>query len=181
MQRIKNPNRLDAGIKGWIAKTARKHYWRVCEWYDYVDLVQDGMLCYCICNERYGHKVETQAHFMALVKRVFMNHIHDLAAKKSRAPDGILRDFSKTKFEDVDQALEYLTQPQQEEATGYTLLSQLPAELRLLLRGILANGDAPIRRSRLGHPETMNSYLCRLAGLNPDSCDVVQQLKAHFG
>src|SRR5690554_2636340 len=81
---------FDAGLKRWIRATAYKNYWRVSHWYDLEDLIQDGYMAYCTCAEHYGHLVrkrkpsaEDRRNFMALVKRTFENHIHDLATKRT--------------------------------------------------------------------------------------------------
>ena len=47
---------FDAGVRGWIVKTAYKHYWRVSSYYEFDDLVQDGYLCYAKCLRTFRPK-----------------------------------------------------------------------------------------------------------------------------
>lgn len=81
---------LDDGLKKWIVVTARRNYWRVSAWYDLDDLIQDGYLCYQKCVVKYARLIrkrrpskDDRRNFMALVKRAYENHIHDLASKRT--------------------------------------------------------------------------------------------------
>src|ERR1700723_269173 len=74
---------LDAGLKGWMVNTARKHYWKVASHYEFEDLIQDGYLCFAKCRAGFkyeggpdfGHNRKT---FMAFFQMAFINHITDL-------------------------------------------------------------------------------------------------------
>lgn len=81
---------LDEGMKRWIYRTARRHYWRVASWYDLDDLIQEGFLAYQKCQVKYARlarkrnpRPEDRRNFMALVMRAFENRIHDLASKRT--------------------------------------------------------------------------------------------------
>lgn len=66
---------------------------------------------------------------------------------------------------------------QPEEATFAVLLTQLPRELRDLLV-TLANDAIQFPRER---NETINQWLCRLAGLSSHTFDIETTLRKHFG
>lgn len=170
MQRPKRKHRLDAGIRGWIVNTAKKHYWRIPPWYELDDLIQEGYFCYSICNLKYGHDL-TPSHFMALVKVTFINHIHDIANLKTRNAAELMVPADSPLF----------SRAVPEEATFFTLLKQLPKELQELLF-ILLNDARNIPMLRDGKDrETTNEYLCRLIGVDPTCVNLQSVFKEHFG
>jgi hypothetical protein len=83
---------LDAGMRGWIVNFANANHWRVKDWYELDDLIQDGYLCYAkVRNHRNYVSLTIKKHpsdddrrnFMALVKVAFENHVKTLAANHS--------------------------------------------------------------------------------------------------
>ena len=170
MKRPKRSHRLDAGIRGWLVNTAKKNYWRVPSWYDLDDLIQDGYICYSICNRKYGHDLQP-SHFMALVKVSYINHIHDLANSKTRNSPELIVPMDSPVF----------SRAEPEEATFFTLLKQLPNELQELLF-ILLNDAKSIPMLRNGRErESTNAYLCRLIGVDPEYVNLQAVFKEHFG
>lgn len=170
MKRELREHRLDAGLRGWIVNTAKKNLWRVPSRYDLSDLIQDGYLCYCICNLRYRH-VKEQRHFMALVKRTFINHIHDLATERTRLIETLVVPDSPS-----------LVQVEPGDALFNVLLNQLPAELKQLLVTLIRDSkNIPMLRSEDGTRETRNQYLCRLLNVDPELVDIEQVFREHFG
>lgn len=182
-------NRLDKGLHGWIINHAKKNFWRVASWYDFDDLVQDGFLCYCLCNARYRH-VKEQRHFMSLVKISFIRHIHNLSNQRTRAVDEPLM-LGPDQAEDYWGALEAMLPTEPEEATFVTLLNQLPEKFQKLIQILQNEGkDLPILsredardhkgRFRVRHRETTNDYHCRLAGVDPQVHDIQAIFHEHF-
>lgn len=164
---------------GWIVETSKKNHWRVASWYELRDLIQDGYMVYARCNETYAH-IRKQSHFMALFKTSFKNHIHNLAKLKSRTVDFPISLFVVDDTPDWT-ALDVLAGPQPEEATFRVLLTQLPTELKALLL-ILAKDARNIPKLRRENRtrETLNEYLCRLIGRNPEEYDIEALLVSHF-
>src|SRR5262249_22978151 len=74
---------LERNITGWVFKYAKKNFWRVESYYELDDLVQDGFMIYCAVREHYSD-ITDKPHLMALFKRAFSNHIHDLSTKRTR-------------------------------------------------------------------------------------------------
>lgn len=182
-------NRLDQGLHGWIINYARKNFWRVASWIDFEDLVQDGFLCYCVCNVRY-RQVKEQRHFMSLVKITFIRHVHDLANQRTRAIDEPLV-LSPGQFEDYWGSLEAMLPSEPEESSFMTLVKQLPDELQKLIVTLQNDGkDLPILsrddkrdhqgRFRVRRRETTNDFHCRLAGLDPQVHDIQAIFREHF-
>ena len=77
---------LPRPVVGWIHNHAVKNYWRVANWCELDDLIQDGLLVAYKCLRRYGEpgKNIDPPHFMALVKTAFYRHITEIL-RRSRA------------------------------------------------------------------------------------------------
>lgn len=94
----------DYGMRGFIAKFARRNYWRVADWYDLDDLVQDGWLCYYKCRDRYvgrGRPLPARdpdpdhvRWMMSLVMTSFARHVHTLASRHSASPELVISQVS---------------------------------------------------------------------------------------
>jgi hypothetical protein len=126
---------LDRTMRGWIYKTAVKNYWRVASWYDLADLVQDGYLCYAKCRSKYFQNKdnltedERRRWFMSLVQTTFINHITDLAWKRTRTLE---RSFAKLDIDGIDTPVE----------VGMDLmvaLKQAPKEIKELLHILISD------------------------------------------
>jgi hypothetical protein len=104
---------------------------------------------------------------MALFKRAYTNHIHDLARKKR-----VVRACTV-----IDRAG---IEPQLAELAGYTnpdtspAVALLPPEVRKLMHALLNDPRARSRmRRRLdGTRQTTNEFFCRLVGLNPSAVNL---------
>lgn len=81
-ERLGTRRHPDQGVIGWIAKTAIKNQWRVSQWMDIDDLIQDGLERYFITCAFYPGV--NPAHRMALFKTNYINHLHTLSSKRSR-------------------------------------------------------------------------------------------------
>ena len=172
--------RLDKGMNFWIKSYARKHHWRVPGHVSPEDLVQEGYLCYAKCLARYG-TVPDQAHFMSLVKSTFANRVNDLSSQSSKNRSVRSTPFSDLALDDEEGAarIEEVVGSVDEEATFLTLLGQLPRELRELLDTLLSDARSP--EFARGRRETVNEWLCRLAGLPSRRFDVEATLRRHLG
>ena len=179
IKRYRWRHRLDRGMKGWIVNYSRRNYWRVSSpCFDLEDLIQEGYICYCRCLDKYGHLLE-QRHFMALLKITFMNHINQLSEGKTSFYSPTRAKFADTPISDYasgETALEDLAPMVPEESSFLTLVNQLPAELKDLVKTLLNDAQVPMEEG-----ETINEWLCRIAGLPAKRCNVEDMLKRHFG
>lgn len=179
MKRYKRQHRLDRGMRGWIVNCAKKNLWRVPQWYDLDDLIQEGLLLYCKLNIRYAHVTEP-AHFMALLKISFITHIHSLSVVATNTPDRVITAFDRSQYADVDDVLESAMTPEPETATVCLLVKQLPKELAQLLTTLLNDGrNLPIQKFADGTRETQNEYLTRIGNFPPGT-DVAKLFYDHF-
>lgn len=153
---------LDAGMRGFIHKTALKNHWRVQEWYELDDLVQDGFLCYAKCKQAYpelsGKTAPTQderRHFMALVRTAFIHHITNLSNKRTQLPElSVSRAVDKgwlPRSEDGEEPLHDVwdmvagTQTM-EQGSLAALLRSAPAEVRETLRLLTEDAKGLLHR-----------------------------------
>lgn len=149
---------MDQGARGWLLKTARENYWRVATICDFDDLVQEGGLVWARIVNRYPN-VTDMPHRMALFKRAFINRIHDLSKKATKA------DIPECDLPNPISVL--LEQPDPDQDVDLALIiEQLPGSIRRLLGRIIEDPERPYRRFLDHTRETTNRRLCRLAGID---------------
>lgn len=167
-------------MRGWIVNKAKRDYWRVAGWYDLDDLIQDGYMCYARCHAKYPSDL-SRRHFMALVQVSFVNHIHNLAKKKSLCQEQVLSEIAHDGDERPESTADRLLGVEPEEATLGTILSQLPEGLRQLVLKLLDGGsNTPyLRQGRRW--ETNNEFYCRLAGLDPKEHSIEDEFRQALG
>jgi hypothetical protein len=174
---------MDAGARRWTVKTARENYWRVFRWYDLDDLIQDGAMHFCRIARKYP-EITNRAHLMSLYQRTYVNHIHDLSKRRTRAPEEITSSVLMPGAEDDTPLWDRLNFGQPELATLHTMIAQAPATVRAVL-SLLSTDEG---RQRLARPyrvrtvgrETLNERLCRLVGVDPTSTDLVGAIQGYF-
>lgn len=185
---------LDAGMRGWIASTAKKNYWRVSEWYELEDLVQDGYLCYYKCWNRYKNLTikrhpskEDKRRFMALVQVAFNNFITTLAWKCSTGVNERVSEMALSQFgsDTAPASWDKLLPAQEEEATLAVMLANAPSEVAQLMATLSKDVVAyargvPFKRMRKGLRETTKEHYRRLLNL-PEGRDIQSSVVAYFG
>jgi hypothetical protein len=191
---------LDAGMRGWIVKTAKKNHWRVAGWYDMADLIQDGYLCYYKCRARYTEftiknhpSKDDKRQFMALVQAAFTNHLNTLSTKRTLGQETTICDLTA----DDDEAASYLERhPPSANDLGDAplryLIARAPEEVANFLRLVsgdvkdagdfvrsraarCANGRVKLRKRALR--ETTNDKYNRLLGTEGD---IVGRVRGYF-
>lgn len=158
----------DAGVRGWLHKTARAHFWRVAGWCEFEDLIQDGMLLYHRIVTRYPNVTEPK-HRMRLFQTAFTNHIHDLSKKRTKLETAI--EFAEEQCSIQDPTV---TQPDTS-----VVLATLSPVLQSFVALMQTNPRARFRH-RIDHRETTNERICRLIGADPQQINVLQALRDHL-
>lgn len=200
---------LDAGVRGFIVRTAKENVWRL-RGYDVRDLIQEGYLCFVLVRRRYvGKTIEKREgrcyrrlpefnpgpghrrHFMRLLQTTFKNRIHSLARKNDGIEEVLVNDlrFSTGPSgqsahlinEEYDRVWDRIIPPQEEEMSVLALLRGAPAEIKQLLALMVDDVVRPMRRSRRrgGLRETTNQYYARLLGL-PRGQDLSGWVESYF-
>lgn len=163
---------MDVGARRWLAKTARANHWRVANFYEIDDLIQDGYYVYYYAVRRYS-AVRDRPHIMALFKTIFTNHIHDLC-KGHRCPKmGVFSDarVPTVELDDVHVA----AAGSDPLADVLRVIAEAPPALASLLRTLINNVDllgGPYERRPDGTRETTNQRLCAALGVDPREFDL---------
>lgn len=167
---------MDTGARGWIVKTIRENYWRVADYYEFDDLVQDSYLVWKKIVDRYPDVTEPK-HRMALFKTAFRNHIHDVSKKRTLYVERY------TLEADMPVSMETLREGDDgsQDPNAGLIVSQLPDKLKnMLARLCTEKRNYPYRRYLDGTRETFNERLCRLAGLDPDLRNVPLAIQTYL-
>lgn len=176
---------LPKNITGWTWNHAKQNYWRVAAFYDFDDLVQDGLMVCYKCLSEYGVPgIEIDApNFMALVKSSFYNHIGDLLRKNRGVVEITIHAGDLSSVLSESDALDRVAIPDDVSEHDFAmLLADLPEHLRAVVELFLKDDTAKqLRKSlrvRLGQPsETMSDRLVKMAGF-PTYLDFETELRA---
>lgn len=181
--------KMDDGARRWLLNTARRHYWRVCNWYDLDDLIQDGITHYYLILARYP-KVKDRPHIMSLFQLTFNNHINDLSRHRSGHPEILECALGNPKSDDANSefAMSPFARLQGSEPSHETICliaATAPEPVRKVLAAINSDRGARTMRAAYrvrkgGVRETLNERLCRLIGMDPLEIDLVGLLRSHL-
>ena len=147
-----NTPELNNSIIGWIYNTSYRNLWKVSKWYDFEDLVQDGLMIALKCRARYGSDI-TPAHFTALVQTSFRNHIIDLQRTNCSVFEYHVVDLEGKSFTSEADAFDILRQPEYADQEIACTLSELPESIKAVLRLFLSSDS--LRKLRLPMRETL--------------------------
>jgi hypothetical protein len=174
---------MDNGARVWMERTARKHFWRVCRWYDLDDLVQDGYVQWQrVCNKY--PDVTNRAHFMRLFMVTYTNHIHGLASFKKKQNDVCESDLTPNQEGEAIPLMERLLSDESDYGSFMAMIKKAPEPITKLL-SLMATEDgrnrlaAVYRRRANGTRETTNERLCRLTGCDA-STDFEEVFREYF-
>lgn len=165
---MRSKTNMDQGARGWVIKTVQENFWRVADYYEFDDLVQDSWVVWNRIVTRYPDVTDIKQR-MALFKRAFHNHIHDVSKKRTKH-------LSRYTVEaDVGVSLDFLRDvPDANQDPDLVLMiKQLPPKILRMLERLYAEGREHPHRLRIdGTRETTNERLCRLAGLDASKRNV---------
>lgn len=170
---------LNNSVIGWIYNESYRSLWKVARWYDFEDLVQDGLMIAIKCRQRYGDV--DLPHFTALVKTSFKNHISSLQHRNNC--NGIeyhIAELADIKHLSETQALDKICDPELPQQEIACTLGELPEPIKTVLRLFLSKEN--LRRLRLPLRATLNDEdtpakrLKRLAGW-PEEQDFESELQ----
>ena len=173
---------MDDMATKWLYAFAHKNFWRVAAWYDFDDLIQDGQLYYYKIVARYtnhGERYRRRKHIMRLFQVSLVNHVNTLSKKKTLQTEDTFSLFLTSPDDTEDRLLE------RHDAidTGPVILAGAPNHVKSALVAIvndLRRLKMPYRRYANGTRETTNQRLCRIAGLDPQRIDLVDELKYYL-
>lgn len=172
-------------VEGAAANLCRKNLWRVAPLYEFDDLMQEARLKFLYVQLKYPRVIDPP-HFMVLFLRSFTNHLHRLAAARGRSASGHVEVGGlrgKQVQADREQSDPIASLPSRDagvdlEEQFERRIEQASPEIQALVRGVSSSTRRPKLRRRYGQRETTNSFLCRLAGVNPGEVNLRVQLDA---
>lgn len=182
-------SRLDDGLNVWMINYAKLNYWRVASWYELSDLIMDGYFILAKCEEKYPEV--SQRDFMNLFKRAYFNHITDLANARTKSPNEVpFSDLGVRWTEDGEEASdEYMLQhimggEEDDTAEIVDLIRRAPWEVQQLLKLFFTEeGQKKIQGAMHdfgGLRGDHNTRLCRIAGLDPNEVNLVEEVRAYL-
>jgi len=180
MTKFTDPNALaymDDGARNWMFNYARRNLWRVASYMDYDDLIQDGYYAWCEVCWRYPEAMKTPQHIMSLFKLCFANKITDLSRVKTKQVDDARSDL-----------VEVLESPAMiipDFSSLHALIIKAPQTIKDVLT-LMTDDKAreelikPFQRYENGRRETLNDRLCSLLNKDPNTIDLVTDLRMYF-
>lgn len=183
---------MEESTRRWMIKQAVKHYWRISNYMEISDLIQDGHLHFQRLALRYPD-VKDKPQVMALFKRTFINHIHDISKKQSRQSADKVEELAARKIRKSKRPLkafdwEHLPldsdSSDPELATFRVFLAKAPKPVQDVISLLIHDETrkairAQYRIRRDGTRETVNERLTRLIGLDP-SIDVAGMVRSYL-
>lgn len=181
----------EGSIEGWAKRYSLMNAWRVAPQYDADDLMSEAWLLFCKLKDYYPAVVDAP-HFMRLFTISFRNLIIRFADTRTKRHETAM----VTTESDESTVIDVADDSNQFDELEMTLLIQeAPKELQALFKKVFRqdqyrkqpNGTREThaqRGERLlnehrgyvaseGKRETTNELLCRLAGRDPQRCDLV--------
>lgn len=165
---------MDQGARHWLLRTAKLNLWRVATFYDLADLIQDGCLIWYKVVNHYEVKPNRQRlrpHLMALFKRSYMNHLHDLANERTALEEALVSDLILRSAETSEYDIwdRYVRAPEDGLSHSQLLAEMEPVAKQAL---IMLESDAgaemmrrPYRRRLDGTRETTDERVSSLIGV----------------
>jgi DNA-directed RNA polymerase specialized sigma24 family protein len=147
---------------GWIIKQIRKDLWKVSKWYDYEDLLQDGLLTILECYKRYPHYDEP--HMINIIKLVYHQHIVHLIRRKLT---GVQTPATKDKIELRSKCPEISLESIQESPLNDSEEFSISNDFRTIERYLLQDSEQELKICLRRIPDALYSAIEPL--LDPDS------------
>lgn len=166
---------MDDGARKWLIKTARKNLWRVADYYDLDDLIQDGLIVWARVVKKYP-RAKDKPHLMALFMRSYTNHINTLSKSRTRERDAVKAM--------IDTSL--IIEPITDDGFGHLAakIATAPPAIQNLLRALATEHGSKVlnavyRQRRDGSRETRQERLCRMA-MVPNGTDLAALARSYF-
>lgn len=150
----------DGVLKGAAVNIANKNLWRFHDQFSMDELIGEAYICYRTVQDRY--QTENDKHFMGLFKRVFSNHLHDLARKVSQRGFRGTKRWNGPTPESIEgeESIENAYGDLDNDGFVRVLFSELPEELKELVIFLLTDVGVYIQKD--GKRETTGARLRRL-------------------
>lgn len=141
---------------------------------DPADLVQDAHELFYKCAARYANseRCVNRANFIALFKSALLNYMTTVGKKNVRMPERFASDIC----EDETRVFNAATPPEE----GFAELQAGPVILSRLMIAIERGDLSSPYVTTDGKRETTNERLCRIVGLDPNTVNLADDLRAYL-
>lgn len=173
--------KMDDSCYRWLRRTAAKHHWRVASFVDLDDLIQDGYLTYQRVLLKYP-ELRTRRQIMAMFKRIYHMHLHDLANWRTKRPREVLHSDLAVADADEDNTWDQLLAQFDDELM---LIVEAPERVRQALLAVMSEVGqkrmtSEYRVRKDGTRETLNDRLCSMLGYDPGEVDLVKPMRDYL-
>jgi hypothetical protein len=163
-------------IEGYVVNFLKKNFWRVSEYMEYQDCLQEAHCVFLRLKRKYGN-MDSPRHFMALYKVSWINEFNDLSTSANKY---------KTRYCLLEENEEEIDQVEQDNDGRLSIMmEQAPSDVKIVLQLMLT---APVEvldmfasmwKSKGNGKEFGNKHLCEILGL-PQKTDIVGKINSYF-
>jgi hypothetical protein len=176
---------IDHSAERWLSQYAMRNLWRVSDWYELDDLIQEGLLYWHWVATYYQDTVHDRPHMMRLFQATYRNRIHALALERTRRLTNWRGSMVREDHTLDQEQWEYQQfSDHGEQAAGIELaglLAHAPEPVRCLL-AFLARNDGPARlRSLASGPGSFNRRVAQLIGWSGRTPNFHRMLSEYLG
>lgn len=167
---------IDRRTRKWVIDFAAANYWRVAAHIDLEDLLQDGMMLFHKCRQKYREEGRGHAHIINTFKQAFRNHVTNLAIARTRDLEMMATDVEWT--DDLS--------PRENGQQEFTVaLQKAPFRVREALAVYTTERGRDKMRKPYhlyvdGSRETLNDRLCKVAGFDRTRVQLTTTLREYF-
>jgi hypothetical protein len=145
--------------------------------------LSEGRLCFCRCVEHYPD-VSCIQHFFSLYRTAYWRRVTTLARRRSaRAHCPVIPFSTLAEGGDGEFSAGLAVGAGGMDTAGLTVLrNEAPPHISRLLSVLVEGAERgdrrPLLRQFAGRHESLNAYLCRIAGMNPEKTNMLQEVMA---
>jgi hypothetical protein len=170
------PNYNTPGLGGWAYRYAVRNLWRVFPDYDLDDLISESMLAFAKCLKAYPDANEV--HYAALFRTTFTRQVTNMANERRAKFTIAQTDLTPEDGESIEPQTDNGYAVSEAELTMLT--KEAPPHIQNLVQGLATRveetGLRPRRMKKGSRLETINEFLCRVAGVDSTLCQMADEL-----
>jgi len=181
---------FEGPIEGYVINFLQKNYWRVKNYFDYEDAVQEARYTFTLLlrrMERNNSLIENAKHLMSLFKSAWTRHFHTLSNRDTKRIDFAISNYTTEDHDDW--ILDSINLDASSHNLGYleVVIDQAPKEVRQVLNLLLTApkemlgmaveswGNNNKRNSTI-----TNEFLCRMLGYNHKEIDLIKNVRNYL-
>jgi len=181
---------FEGPIEGYVVNFLQKNYWRVKNYFDYEDALQEARYTFTLLlrrMEKNGSIIENAKHLMSLFKSAWTRHFHTLSKRDTKRIDFAISNYTKEDHDDW--LIDSINLASSSQNLGFLeiTIEQAPSEVRQVLNLLLSApkevlsmaveswGTKNKRNSRI-----TNEFLCHMLGYNHKEIDLIKNTQSYL-